>query len=123
MTGVQSAGHDVLGGIGVDGDAAAQGLPQLPTGDSLPGPPPKLTDADKERLLKEQKRAVKKAKKAAKKVRCVLVRMLYNFLVMVLYICRKLLLPAIAFLQFFLIFFRSTLTSLMVNAAETAHPA
>lgn len=72
MTGVQSAGHDVLGGIGVDGDGAAQDLPQLPAGDSLPGPPPRLTDADKERMLKDQKKAVKKAKKAAKKVCCFL---------------------------------------------------
>ena len=70
MTGVQSAGHDVLGGIGVDGDGAADGLPQLPSGERLPGPPPRLTVADKERMLKEQKKAVKKAHKAAKKVSC-----------------------------------------------------
>lgn len=71
MTGVQSAGHDVLGGIGVDGDGgAADGPPQLPSGETLPGPPPRLTVADKERLIREQKKAVKKAHKAAKKVSC-----------------------------------------------------
>ena len=73
MTGVQSAGHDVLGGIGVDGegvDGAAVGPPQLPSGERLPGPPPRLTVTDKERMLKEQKKAVKKAHKAAKKVSC-----------------------------------------------------
>ena len=99
MTGVQSAGHDVLGGIGVDGDVAAQGVPQLPAGDSLPGPPPRLTDADKERMLKEQKRAVKKVEKAAKKVGCFLGHDAYNLLVMVLYICRKLLLSSFRFLE------------------------
>ena len=68
MTGVQSAGHDVLGGIGVDGNGAADAPPQLPSGERLPGPPPRLTVADKERMLKEQTKAVKKAHKAAKKV-------------------------------------------------------
>lgn len=101
MTGVQSAGHDVLGGIGVDGDG---GAPQLPTGDSLPGPPPRLTDADKERMLKEQKKAVKKAKKAAKKVRCLLGHDAP--------ICRNLLLPLRACKK--AVFF--SLTSLMANA-------
>ena len=70
MTGVQSAGHDVLSGIGVDGDGAADGPPQLPSGERLPGPPAKLTVIDKERMLKEQQKAVKKAHKAAKKVSC-----------------------------------------------------
>ena len=67
MTGVQAAGHEVLGGIGVDGDAAD--APSQPgTGEQLPGPPPRLTQADMERMLKDQKKAVKRAHKAAKKV-------------------------------------------------------
>ena len=68
MTGVQSAGHEVLGGIGVDGDAAADGPSQPGTTEQLPGPPPRLTQADVERMLKAQKKAVKRAHKEAKKV-------------------------------------------------------
>ncbi|KAL3140661.1 hypothetical protein ABBQ32_005227 [Trebouxia sp. C0010 RCD-2024] len=68
MTGVQSAGHEVLGGIGVDGDAAG-GPSQPGTGEQLPGPPPRLTQADMERMLKDQKKAVTRAHKAAKKAR------------------------------------------------------
>ncbi|KAL3158213.1 hypothetical protein ABBQ38_010468 [Trebouxia sp. C0009 RCD-2024] len=68
MTGVQSAGHEVLGGIGVDGDAAD--APSQPgTREQLPGPPPRLTQADMERMLKDQKKAVKRAHKAAKKAK------------------------------------------------------
>lgn len=70
MTGVQSAGHEVLGGIGVDGDAAADGSPQRILEERLPGPPPRLTQADMERMLKNQKKAVKRAHKEAKKVSC-----------------------------------------------------
>ena len=68
MTGVQSAGHEVLGGIGVDGNDTSEGPQQNGTGEGLPGPPPRLTQADMERMLKEQKKAVKRAHKEAKKV-------------------------------------------------------
>ena len=68
MTGVQSAGHDVLGGIGVDDDGPATRPQDNGAAETLPGPPPKLTQADRERMLKEQQKRVKKAKKEAKKV-------------------------------------------------------
>ena len=70
MTGAQSAGRDVLAGIGVDGDNPAAAPPQSGSADVLPGPPPRPSQADSERMLKEQKKAVKKAKKEAKKVGC-----------------------------------------------------
>ena len=66
MTGGASAGHDVLQGIGVDEapSAAGSGSPHV-----LPGPPPKLSMAELERMKKEQEKIAKKARKAHKKVR------------------------------------------------------
>lgn len=68
MSGGGSAGHEVMQGYGIDNDGAA-----APTGangqpEALPGPPPKLSLADLERMQKEQKKKAKKAEKAAKKV-------------------------------------------------------
>ena len=65
MTGGASAGHDVLQGIGVDEapSTAGHGSPQV-----LPGPPPKLSMAELERLKKQQEKIAKKAHKAHKKV-------------------------------------------------------
>lgn len=65
-TGVASAGHDVLGGIGIDGDGA---LAQNGQAEALPGPPPRLTVAELEQLLKRQEKAAKKARKEAKKAK------------------------------------------------------
>ena len=67
MTGGASAGHDVLAGVGVNDDAAPA-MPASGQAEALPGPPPKLTSADLERMRKEQKKIAKKAHKAAKKV-------------------------------------------------------
>ena len=67
MTGVASAGHDVLGGIGVDEDSAAA-LAQDGPAEALPGPPPRLRVAELKQLLKKQKKAASKAHKEAKKV-------------------------------------------------------
>jgi len=67
MTGVASAGRDVLGGIGVDEDSAAA-LAQDGPPEALPGPPPRLSVAELKQLLKKQKKAASKAHKEAKKV-------------------------------------------------------
>lgn len=69
MTGVASAGHDVLGGIGVDADNAA-GPSQKQQSEALPGPPPRLTAAEREQQLKQQEKAAKKARRELKKVCC-----------------------------------------------------
>ncbi|KAL0051706.1 hypothetical protein WJX82_000772 [Trebouxia sp. C0006] len=68
MTGVASAGHDVLGGIGVDEDSAAA-LAQDGPAEALPGPPPRLSVAELKQLLKKQKKAASKAHKEAKKAK------------------------------------------------------
>jgi len=67
MTGVAAAGHDVLGGIGVDEDGAAA-LAQDGPAEALPGPPPRLSVAELKQLLKKQEKAASKARKEAKKV-------------------------------------------------------
>ena len=67
MTVGASAGHDVLRGIGVDGDGAAR-AEQPSQAQGLPGPPPRLSAEDLQRLLKKQKKAAHKARKEVKKV-------------------------------------------------------
>ena len=67
VTGGASAGHDVMAGYGLDDDAAPA-VPANGQAEALPGPPPRLTSADLERMHKEQKKIAKKAHKAAKKV-------------------------------------------------------
>ena len=69
MTGVASAGHDVLGGIGVDGDSGAAPAQDGPA-EALPGPPPRLSVEDLQQQLKKQEKAAKKARKEVKKVCC-----------------------------------------------------
>ena len=69
MTGVASAGHDVLGGIGVDGESAAAPGQDGPA-EALPGPPPRLSVEDLQQQLKKQEKAAKKARKEVKKVCC-----------------------------------------------------
>lgn len=68
MTGVASAGRDVLGGIGVDEDSAAA-LAQDGPADTLPGPPPRLSVAELKQLVKKQEKAASKAHKEAKKAK------------------------------------------------------
>ncbi|KAL0028599.1 hypothetical protein WJX79_004412 [Trebouxia sp. C0005] len=68
MTGVASAGRDVLGGIGVDEDSAAA-LAQDGPAEALPGPPPRLSVAELKQLLKKQEKAASKAHKEAKKAK------------------------------------------------------
>ena len=67
MTGGGSAGREVLGGIGVDGDNASMPLANGQA-EVLPGPPAKLTVVQLEQQLKQQEKAAKKAHKEAKKV-------------------------------------------------------
>ena len=68
MMGGASAGHDVLKGIGVNDEAVAPSANLDGQAQALPGPPPKLSLAELERMQKEQKKIAKKAHKAAKKV-------------------------------------------------------